>query len=97
MPLAGLRNRRSTASAVIQSPDSKAASSATTSGDGLAVPGTRQLEQSMPPAPALKLRCGPAAPQRAQSSKVGAYPATASDRSRNESRISVGSWPPAAE
>ena len=44
----------------------------------------------MPPIGGLNDRCGPGAPQRAHSPKLGAYPATASDRSRKASSTSDG-------
>ena len=47
--------------------------------------------------PALKLRCGPGAPQRAHASNVGAYPEIASERSRNESSTRPGSRSPDGE
>ena len=51
-------------------------------GSGEAEPGGRHTSHTDPPAEGLKERCGPCAPQRAQSKKLGAQPATASARKR---------------
>ena len=48
----------------------------------MAEPGGRQLEQTIPPLATEKARCGPVAPQRAQSSNDGDRPAIARDLSR---------------
>ena len=55
------------------------------------IPGTPS-----PPAARLNARCGPSAPQRAQSWKLGAQPAIARARSRYASRTRPGSWAPSA-
>ena len=58
---------------------------------GVTAPGGRQVPQTMPPAPTAKNECGPTVSQRTHASNDGAYPATASERSRNASSTSVGS------
>jgi hypothetical protein len=64
---------------------------------GEAAPGGRQDVHTVPPAAMAKAGSSrPAVPQRAHSSRVGAYPATASERSRKASSTSRGScsfWP----
>ena len=51
-------------------------------GAGAGEPGGRQSLQTMPPSGAENAVCGPAAPQRAQSVKLGAQPPVARARSR---------------
>ncbi len=96
MPLASRRRRPSLASAAAQSPESRAESSVNVSGWGAAAPAGRHWEQTAPPAAMASARCGPGSPQRAQSVKLGAQPATASERSRNASSTSPGSRLPSA-
>ena len=72
------RCRISEASATAQSPASSAARSSSVSGAGAADPGGRHVGHTVPLAARLNARCGPSAPQRAQSWKLGAQPAMAS-------------------
>lgn len=86
-PAPSLTWRASHASAVAQSPLSSALSRARACAEGTTLPGTRQSPHMTPPAATEKNRFGPGIPHLAQSSKLGAYPLTASERSRNASRI----------
>ena len=75
-PLPSPRCRSALASATDQSPASSAARSSNVSGAGAAAPGGRHARQTAPPDATANAECGPGSPQRAQSVKLGAQPAT---------------------
>ncbi len=82
MPLARIREVSAEASATSQRPSSSAASSASVAGSSRGTPGGATSSATTPPEGITKAECGPGAPVTAQSPKVGAQPAIASERSR---------------
>ena len=65
--------------------------SASAAGAGEAAPGGAAGRADRAAGGTENARCGPGAPQRAQSSSAGAYPATVMARSRKASRTRPGS------
>src|SRR6185312_124188 len=75
-PLARLRVVSDAESAASQSPDSSAPSSAMVGASTLGAPGGAQSSHTTPPSWTTTAVCGPGAPQREQSWKLGAQPAS---------------------